>query len=36
MIFFLFFLENRIWQFTQIVSTGDNWHEMSKPDFYEK
>ena len=30
-IFYLFFLENRIWQFMQIVSTGDNLHEMSNP-----
>ena len=28
-IVFLFFLENRIWHFMQIVSTGDNLHEMS-------
>ena len=28
-IFFLFFPENRIWHFMQIVSTGDNLHEMS-------
>ena len=29
-IFLLFFLENRIWHFMQIVS-GDNLHEMSDP-----
>ena len=32
-IFFLFFLENRIWLFMQIVSSGDNLHEMSDPIF---
>ena len=26
---FLFFLENRFWRFVQIVSIGDNLHEMS-------
>ena len=36
MIFFLFFPENKIWHFMQIVSTGDNLHEMSKPVFREK
>ena len=36
MIFFLFFSENRIWHFTQIVSSGDNLHEMSKPVFWRK
>ena len=36
MIFFLFFPENRIRHFMQIVSTGDNLHEMSKPVFWEK
>ena len=31
---FLFFPENRLWHFMQIVSsTGDNLHEMSKPYF---
>ena len=35
MIFFLFFPENRIWHFMQIVSIGDNLHEMSNPDFKE-
>ena len=32
-IFFLFFLENRIWHFMQIVSLGDNLHEVSDPIF---
>ena len=36
MIFFIFFLENRIWRFMQIVSIGDNLHQMSKPAFWEK
>ena len=36
MIFFLFFLENRIWHFMQIVSSGDNLHEMSNPVFWEE
>ena len=36
MIFFLFFPENRIWHFMQIVSVGDNLHEMSNPVFWEK
>ena len=31
MIFFLFFLGNRIWHFMQIVSLGDSLHEMSNP-----
>ena len=31
MIYFLFFQENRIWYFMQIVSLGDNLHEMSVP-----
>ena len=35
-IFFLFFPENRIWHFKQIVSWGDNLLEMSKPVFWEK
>ena len=34
-IFFLFLPENRIWHFMQIVSIGDNLHEMSKPVFLE-
>ena len=29
--FFLFFPENRMWQFMQIVSSGDNLHELSNP-----
>ena len=29
--FFLFFPENRIWHFMQIVSIGDNLHEMPNP-----
>ena len=32
----LYFLENRIWHFMQIVSNGDNLHEMSNPDFWKK
>ena len=36
MIFFLFFPENRIWHFMQIVSIGDNLHWMSKTVFWEK
>ena len=36
MMFFLFFLENRIRHFMQIVSIGDNLHEVSNPIFYEK
>ena len=35
-IFFLFFPEIRLWHFMQIVSKGDNLHEMSKPTFWEK
>ena len=31
MIFLLFSPDNRIWYFMQIVSIGDNLHEMSKP-----
>ena len=34
--FFLFFPDNRIWYFMQIVSIGDNFHEMSNPVFWEK
>ena len=34
--FFLFFPENRIWHFMQIVSIGDNLHEMLNPVFWEK
>ena len=36
MLFFLFFPENRIWHYMQIVSLGDNLHEMSNPVFWEK
>ena len=35
-IFFLFLPENRIWHFMQIVSYGDNLHEMSNPICLEK
>ena len=34
--FFLFFPENRIWNFMQIVSNRDNLHKMSNPVFWEK
>ena len=34
--FFLFFLENKIWHFMQIVSLGDNLHEVSDPIFFRK
>ena len=30
------FLETRFWYFMQIVSTGDNLHEISKSAFWEK
>ena len=30
------FTENRFWHFMQIVSLGDNLHEMSKPIFWGK
>ena len=33
-IFFLIFPENTLWHFMQIVSLGDNLHEMSKPIFW--
>ena len=36
MIFILFFLENRILHFMQIVLIGDNMHELSNPVFEEK
>ena len=36
LIFFLFFLENKIWHFMQIVSLGDNLHEVSDLIFLEK
>ena len=35
-IFFLFSAENRIWYFMQIVSNGDNLHEISNPVFWKK
>ena len=35
-IFFLIFLENRIWLLIQIVSKGENLHEISIPVFWEK
>ena len=31
MTFFLFFQENKIWHFMQIVSLGENLHEVSNP-----
>ena len=34
--FFLFFSENKVWHFLQIVSSGDNLHEMTNPVFKEK
>ena len=34
-IFFLFFLENKIWYFMQIVSLGENLLEMANPIFCE-
>ena len=34
--FFLFFPENKLWHFMQIVSWGDNLHEMSKAYFLGK
>ena len=36
MIFILFFPENRIWYFMQIVSIGGNLHEILNPVFWEK
>ena len=33
MLFYLFFLENKIWHFMQIVSIEDNLHEVSNPIF---
>ena len=36
MIFFLISPGNRIWHFIQIVSIGDNLHEMSNPVFLDK
>ena len=35
-IFFLFFPENRIWHFMQIVSIEENLHKMSKSFFSRK
>ena len=35
-IFYLFLPENRFSHFMQIVSSGDNLHEMSNPVFWEK
>ena len=29
--FEIFFLENRIWHFMQIISLGDNLHDVSDP-----
>ena len=34
--FFLFFPENRIWHFMQIVSNGENLHELLNAVFWEK
>ena len=36
MIVFLFFKDNRLWHFLQILSLGDNLYKMSKPTFWEK
>ena len=36
MIFFLFFPENMIWYFMQIVFSGDSLHELSILIFWEK
>ena len=35
-IFFIYFPENRLWHFMQIVSLEDSLHEISKPIFWEK
>ena len=35
-VFFLFFPENRILHFMQIVSIGVDLHEMSSPVFWEQ
>ena len=35
-IFYLFFPENRIFQFMHIVFLGDNFYEMSNPVSWEK
>ena len=34
--FSYFFPENRIWHFIQIISNGENLHEISNPVFWEK
>ena len=34
MLFFLFFSRKQVLTFMQIVSIGDNLHEMSKPVFW--
>ena len=34
MLLLLFFPEQRVWHFMQIVSSGDNSHEMSNPFFW--
>ena len=34
--FFLTFLENRIWHLMQIVSSGDNLYDVSDPIFLEE
>ena len=34
--FILYFPENKLWHFMQIVSSGDNLQEMSKHIFWEK
>ena len=34
--FFFVFSENMLWHFMQIVSLGDNLHEIPKPTFWEK
>ena len=36
MTFFILFSGNRFWHFMQILSIGDNVHEMSNPVFWEK
>ena len=36
LIFFLFFPENWLWCFMQIISLGDSLHEILKPNFFEK
>ena len=35
--YFTYFVpQNRLWHFMQIVSSGDNLHEMPEPIFWEK